>query len=1104
MRFGYEAGNLTSVRYADDSGYVYDYDDLQDAHNLTAKRSLANHMLGGWDYDGKDRCKTHFSPQGTGVTLEYVSSTRVDVTDAYGITRSYSIGKIGDRKRVLAMQGPADPPYGDGDVVRWQYDSKMNLIEVQDAGGTIYQYQDHDGRGNAQTVRLAAGTAQQRVIGFRYHPQLNVPVTRTEASVLGAGNKVTTRDYDNDDGNGAPNENPTNLVYRVIEAGYSKDAAATTVEYEYITVFSYNSFGRVQCIDGPRNDVADVTYFYYYPNGDLDYIESPLIGATGFDDYDDAGQVGTMVDVNGQSTHFDYDGRGRMTAIIHGADNSANRLIYVDGLPDTAIDEDGVETGYEYDPDFGRLYRIYDIENNYIQYGYDQHCKLKKKSRHDATGQRFSHTRLKYNGPDIPGKLWKQINFNGSFTEYRYYKNGNLKKKIDAENRITRYSYDAFNRLTTVTQTDKSPNDTVTAYEYDGHGNLKWVIDAQGLKTRFKYDDMGRVVYIKSPDTGKTLYAYDEAGNLVQKTDANGIATRYVYDALNRLTHIHFADASQDIEYSYDEGANGIGRRTGMTDPSGTTSFGYDERGRLVEKKSFISGYEYVLGRGYSPGSRLNTITYPSGHVIDLTSRHADTKKIKDISVDFTHYSLTLISNLGYNPFGGAREMDTGSGASIYNEQSECACLEKSNPGASMEQTYTYNNKGNLTGIRGTRVSWYDQGFVYDNLDRLKRAVGKYGKIRYTYDRVGNRLTRKIGGLAETYNYYPGTHRLESIIGSETVNYAYDKNGNPTAIGNRAYEYNHNNRLVRVKQGDSTIADYTYNGLGQRVIKKTGDKQTIFLYDFDGNIIAESQPDATFIAEYIYMGSTRLAKVDFKANDTPVYYYANNYLGTPVLMTDERGAVVWEADYMPFGEAEINPNSKVVNNFRFAGQYYDDETGLHYNWNRYYDPKIGRYLTPDPIGLPGGINLYSYVLNNPINALDTEGLFMGSALSRGFGILFGRTAQEAAVAGQISDSLISAAIGMTGESILPQGSNTYVQGGVLALQGWGAYSTISLASATAGAAPIGIPLILSFGSGVEIGLLINKIPVYGTYETIGTWYGTYFYELIWEKNSSCK
>jgi RHS repeat-associated protein len=84
--------------------------------------------------------------------------------------------------------------------------------------------------------------------------------------------------------------------------------------------------------------------------------------------------------------------------------------------------------------------------------------------------------------------------------------------------------------------------------------------------------------------------------------------------------------------------------------------------------------------------------------------------------------------------------------------------------------------------------------------------------------------------------------------------------------------------------------------------------------------------------------------------------------------------VVWEADYKPFGEAGVNGKSTVVNNFRFAGQYYDEETGLHYNWHRYYDPKNGRYLTPDPIGLLGGINPYVYTLNNPINAIDPFGL----------------------------------------------------------------------------------------------------------------------------------
>ncbi len=105
-----------------------------------------------------------------------------------------------------------------------------------------------------------------------------------------------------------------------------------------------------------------------------------------------------------------------------------------------------------------------------------------------------------------------------------------------------------------------------------------------------------------------------------------------------------------------------------------------------------------------------------------------------------------------------------------------------------------------------------------------------------------------------------------------------------------------------------------------------------------------------------------------------VYTFHNNELGTPELMTDSTNTVVWEGISKPFGETAVNSGSTVVNNFRFQGQYYDAETGLHYNGQQYYDPKTGRYLTPDPIGLAGGVNPYVYVGNDPINAIDPWGL----------------------------------------------------------------------------------------------------------------------------------
>jgi RHS repeat-associated protein len=104
------------------------------------------------------------------------------------------------------------------------------------------------------------------------------------------------------------------------------------------------------------------------------------------------------------------------------------------------------------------------------------------------------------------------------------------------------------------------------------------------------------------------------------------------------------------------------------------------------------------------------------------------------------------------------------------------------------------------------------------------------------------------------------------------------------------------------------------------------------------------------------------------------YFYHNDHLGTPQKITNASGAIGWSATYDAFGKATVGANSTVTNNLRFPGQYYDQETGLHYNWNRFYDPKTGRYTTADPIGLEGGVNLFAYVENEPINWIDADGL----------------------------------------------------------------------------------------------------------------------------------
>jgi RHS repeat-associated protein len=171
--------------------------------------------------------------------------------------------------------------------------------------------------------------------------------------------------------------------------------------------------------------------------------------------------------------------------------------------------------------------------------------------------------------------------------------------------------------------------------------------------------------------------------------------------------------------------------------------------------------------------------------------------------------------------------------------------------------------------------------------------------------------------------------------------------------------------------------EFTYNSSGQRTRKDAADTH-YYHYDQSGQLIAETDTAGTLLKAYIWLHGQPLAMID---PDGAVHYYHNDHLGTPQLMTNADKTTVWSADYLPFGQADVIV-ATVESNLRFAGQYFDSETGLHYNYHRYYDPKLGRYLRADPIGFEGGdLNLYVYVFNNPINLTDIKGLSAKESLS---------------------------------------------------------------------------------------------------------------------------
>jgi RHS repeat-associated protein len=1023
VSFGYDDNhNLTSLTYGDGSGFTYAYTDPNDIHNLTGKRNKLNHLLGTWRYDINDRAVDTFSVDGKGVSVQYVNESQVDVTDAYGTLRTYTLEKIDGRKRVSAMKGPPNAPYGNSNGVRWVYDDEMNLVEVEYAGGTIAQYQDYDNRGNPGTVIFASGTAEERVIALTYHPDMNLLLARTEPSVLGGGNKATIWDYD-DDYDTTPNEDPTKLLSRIIERGYTKDGSAAIVPYEHITTFTYNSKGQVTSVDGPLQGGGDTTSFVYDSGkGDLLTMTRPLIGDTTFSQYDGAGHVGMITDENGQSELFSYDGKGRITTITHMTDVSLMTFTYNRaGQLNSVTDEGGITRTFDYDTNYGRLIRITDRDGNYMAYDYDAQGNRIEMSYHDPSDTRTFWKRWSYTKPGMPGRLWREINPDETYMEYGYAASGNINSITDPKGHTTTYGYDTLNRLKTLTQ----PGDVTTSYAYDRHGNLISITDAEGQTTTYKYDDMGRVTSAHSPDTGTVTYVYDEWGNAIKETDARGITMEFKYDLLHRLVGAIFPDPSENISYIYDERTNGTGRLTGITDPSGKTAFYYDNRGRLTQKTSTIIGVDFTLNYTYTPGNRLESVAYPTGRTVNY-GRNINTGKIVSISTTHNSDTTALMSHITYLPFGPASKMDTGSGSGVNNGFDEFYRKTVANPGAPEERTYKYDANGNMTDIQTTNNPSKDRRFSYDALNRLAQAVGPYGTITYTYDKVGNPLTRTINGQTESFIYLPGTNKLTQVVDANLdVAYNYDANGNTTEIGNKTLIYNQNNRLIQSKENETVLGNYSYNGLGQRVIKEVQGVTTIFVYDLNGNVVAESLPDGTMTSEYIYMENNRLARVDTKAN--VLYYYLNDHLGTPHLMTDKRGAVVWEADYDPFGDAHVHPSSHVVNNFRLPGQYFDPETGLHYNYFRDYHPGVGRYMEPDPIGLKGGINLYAYAFNNPVNVVDPKGeqgiagIIIGAASGAFAGYVAGKQAGN--VWGGIVGGLIGGfAGGALGFAYAPGGS----------------------------------------------------------------------------------
>jgi RHS repeat-associated protein len=938
ITYEYLNGALIKVTYPDGDSTNYTYLN----QNLTGKYDTHGNLIGYWEYDQKNRVKTYYSHLKDGVAqnridLSYQFLT-TNVTKSTGVT-TYKIEMINGLSVVKEIEGCSEC----GSLKkRLDYDKRLNLVSVTSIrdGQEIKKEYLYDNPaipweqvGEVVEGREAIGWPEERTTRYTYQhtpddPFLVTQRTEIKPSIVELSqNRTSTSMYD-DKGNLLSQE----------ETGYTLIDDVSTLR-THKTEYEYNGLGQLIWVDGPRSDLSDETTIEYYENaagegnnrGQVKAIINAIGHRTEYSEYDANGNVEKIKDPNAVITQYTYDQRNRVKAITNLASGTRTQFSYDNrGNLGSILLPEGNKIEFAYDL-ANHLTSVVDSLGNMIHFEYDQEGNRIREERTDPRGILRKYLNFAY---DPYQRLKRMINPDGTFTEYTYDADGNRTSIQDPRGNRATYVYDALNRLVKMTQLAQS-GDVISEYKHDSRDNLISVKDGNENRTLYIYDDFGNLIQILSPDAGRTTYLYDEGGNLIQKIDAKGTVVNYSYDALNRLTSINFPDPSENIVYSYDSPlvSYGVGRLTSTDDPSGTSVFNYDFQGNLVKEEKNIGTIIYTNKYGYNKNNSLTSLTYPSGRTVtyglDRVGRESR------VSALLNNNTKTLAFEINYLPYGGMTGLAYGNGLSLMYRHDLQYRVSSITVEPVLNRLYSHDPNGNIIAINDL------------------------------FDSAWNSAAEK----PETYTYEPGSNKLTQVGGEISTVYSYDPNGNTVSWNNRSYYYDHSNQITGVSENDALLAEYMYNGSGQRVMKILENETRVFHYDPLGHLIAETNEKGETLAEYVYLGDEPLAMI----RNEEAYYYHNDHLGTPQALTDSTGKVVWKALYKPFGEIETVVED-VENPFLFPGQYYDKETGIHYNYFRYYNPRIGRYLTPDPIGLEGGINLFVYVASNPINKKDPSGL----------------------------------------------------------------------------------------------------------------------------------
>jgi RHS repeat-associated protein len=820
------------------------------------------------------------------VTYNIQGATQ-QVTDALGNTRTITYSaNLGISRPATA----AEPCPGCPTPTRTEtnaYDPVNNLTAHTDWNGnrTCFGY---DTTRNLETVRgegltgacpaalsswAPAGGTVERKIATEWHSFYRLPTRIAEPL------RITTNVY------GDPADpNPGNrgsLLSRTIQATTDATGAqgfsATPVGAPRVWAYTYDGNGQVLTADGPRGDAADVMTYSYYPNDDPDFgkrgnlatITNAVGHVTQISGYNAHGQPLTIVDPNGLTTSLTYDARRRLTSRTVGSETTSYEYDGVGQLTKVTL-PDGSFLSYTYDAAH-RLTAIQDSLGNRISYTLDLMGNRTREDVFDPASQ-LAQTRARvYSNLN---RLVQEIggtNPAAQITTYGHDNQGNVTSITDPLNRVTANAYDVLNRVKQVTD----PANGVTGYGYDGLDQLVSVIDPRSNATTYTVDGLGNLAAQSSPDTGSTTNGHDDAGNVLTSTDAKGQTTSYTYDALNRVTRMVYNQATgtqlKQIDYAYDQGANGIGRLSSITEISAagavlqTTTYGYDPQGRVVSEIRVIGGQIYTTAYTYDTTGRMTGMAYPSGRAVNYGFDALG--RINRIETTAAGETRVVVQDVTYRPFGAPKAFTFGN-LQTYARGFDLDGRIATHTLAQQTKALEFDAASRITHIaqQGAPTSFADYG--YDALDRLTSAVLPTSTFSFGYDPVGNRLSKGIGGATETYTYSPASNRLSTITGSSGARtYVHDANGSVTGDGLNTYGYDARGRLVSAVSAAGTIG-YQVNALGQRVRKTSSFGDTVFHYDAQGRLIAESTAAGAPVREYLWLG------------DHPVAVAAAQRLGT--------------------------------------------------------------------------------------------------------------------------------------------------------------------------------------------------------------------------------